>query len=270
MALLYSLSILCWWRTARRLGPAAGIAVAGALLVYPSYALLFHRLASDAVFAAAFALAALLAARVIESPTYGRSAALGLGVAAARLRSTGQPGALPARAARPAASRELAGPRWVASRHSRVAVLVPLLGWAAHNAVRADDFTVVRGGGHGLPLYRAFVVDRIVEPENGDATRELARAVQSDLLPREPYRSYGIDLEQFFTAGSSRMHEDLIGLSDRTWGWDDDYAHLGRVGREAVVAHPGDVRSRRRPRHVEAPVVAAVPARRRRRGDRDP
>ena len=121
-----------------------------------------------------------------------------------------------------------------------LAVLVPLLGWAAHNAMRADDFTVVRGGGHGLPLYRAFVVDRIVEPENGEATRELARAVQSDLLPREPYRSYGIDLEQFFTAGSSRMHEDLIGLSDRTWGWDDDYAHLGRVGREAVVAHPGD------------------------------
>ncbi len=29
MALLYSLSILCWWRTARRLGSAAGIAVAG-------------------------------------------------------------------------------------------------------------------------------------------------------------------------------------------------------------------------------------------------
>ncbi len=35
------------------------------------------------------------------------------------------------------------------------------------------------------------------------------------------------------------MHEDLIGLADRTWGWDDDYAHLARVGREAVRAHPG-------------------------------
>jgi hypothetical protein len=34
------------------------------------------------------------------------------------------------------------------------------------------------------------------------------------------------------------MHEDLIGLADRTWGWDDDYAHLARVGREAVRAEP--------------------------------
>ena len=61
-----------------------------------------------------------------------------------------------------------------------------------------------------------------------------------DLLPREPYRSYGIDLDTFFASGSARMHEDLIGLADRTWGWDDDYAHLARVGREAVRAHPGD------------------------------
>ena len=63
--------------------------------------------------------------------------------------------------------------------------------------------------------------------------------MQEDLLPREPYRAYGIDLDTFFTSGSARMHEDLIGLSDRTWGWDDDYAHLARVGREAVRAHPG-------------------------------
>ncbi len=120
-----------------------------------------------------------------------------------------------------------------------VAAVAPLLLWAGHNAVRADDLTVVRGAGHGLPLYRAFVVDRIVSPGNGEASRELARAVQEDLLPREPYRSYRIDLDTFFTAGSARMHEDLIGLSDRTWGWDDDYAHLARVGREAVRAHPG-------------------------------
>ena len=55
--------------------------------------------------------------------------------------------------------------------------------WVGHNAVRADDFTVVRGAGHGLPLYRAFVVDRIVDPANGEASRELARAVQGDLPP---------------------------------------------------------------------------------------
>jgi hypothetical protein len=119
------------------------------------------------------------------------------------------------------------------------AVVVPLAAWTAHNAVRADDFTLVRGGGQAVPLYRAFVVEGIVHPENGDATRELARAVARDLLLREPYRSYGIDLDKFFRSRSSRMQEDLVGLADRTWGWDDDYAHLSRVGWEAVRAHPG-------------------------------
>ena len=105
--------------------------------------------------------------------------------------------------------------------------------------MRGDDFTLGRGGGATLPLFRAFVADRIVEPDNGPATQELARAVARDLLPYEPYRSYGIDLPEFFSSGSARMHEDLTGLSDRTWGWDDDYAHLARVGREAVLEHPG-------------------------------
>ena len=36
------------------------------------------------------------------------------------------------------------------------------------------------------------------------------------------------------------MHDDLTVLSDRTWGWDDDYRQLGRVAREAIRAHPGD------------------------------
>jgi hypothetical protein len=120
-----------------------------------------------------------------------------------------------------------------------LAAIVPLLAWAGHNAIRVDDFTVARGGGATVPLFRAFARDTIVEPENGEATRELAAVVQRDLLPYEPYRSYGIDLEEFFSSGSARMHEDLIVLADRTWGWDDDYGHLGRVGREAVLEHPG-------------------------------
>jgi hypothetical protein len=90
-----------------------------------------------------------------------------------------------------------------------------------------------------VPLFRAFARDKIVEPENGEATRELARVVARELLPNEPYRSYGIDLDEFFTSGSARMHEDLTVLADREWGWDDDYGHLARVGREAVLEHPG-------------------------------
>jgi hypothetical protein len=238
MALLYAGSIVCWWRVARRCGPAVAVTVSLLLLVYPGYALLFHRLGSDALFAAGFAVAALLTARLVERPTWGRSAALGLGIALLVFtRPVAQllvllvplvlllPGPWRMRTARLAAL--------------GAAVVVPLGAWAAHNAVRADDFTLVRGGGQAVPLYRAFVVEGIVRPENGDATRELARAVERDLLPREPYRSYSIDLDGFFASRSSRMQEDLVGLADRTWGWDDDYAHLSRVGWEAVRAHPG-------------------------------
>jgi hypothetical protein len=238
MALLYAGSIVCWWRVARRCGPAVAVTVPLVLLVYPGYALLFHRLASDGLFAAAFAVAALLTARIVERPTWGRSAALGLGIGLLVLtRPVAQllvllvpfvlllPGPWRMRTARLAAL--------------AAAVVVPLGAWAAHNAVRADDFTLVRGGGQAVPLYRAFVVEGIVRPENGSATRELAREVARDLLPREPYRSYDIGLDDFFGSRSSRMHEDLVGLSDRTWGWDDDYAHLSRVGWEAVRAHPG-------------------------------
>ena len=237
MAALYTLAVLCWWRVGRAVGVAPGIVVAALVLAYPGYVLLFHRLASDALYAAAFALVALLTARLVEIRSPGRAAAVGLGLALLVLI---RPVSLILVLLAPALLlvREGWRPRVTALAALGVAAALPLLVWAGHNAARADDFTVVRGAGHGLPLYRAFVVDRIVSPENGDASRELARAVTDDLLPREPYRSYEIDLDAFFGSGSARMHEDLIGLADRTWGWDDDYAHLARAGREAVRAQP--------------------------------
>jgi hypothetical protein len=238
MAALYALAVLWWWRVGRTVGVAPGIALAALVLAYPGYVLLFHRLASDALYAAAFALAALATARFVETRTPGRAVALGLVLALLVLiRPVSQ--VLIVLAPLLLLGRGAWRPRLGSLAAFGVAAAVPLLLWAGHNAVRADDVTIVRGAGHGLPLYRAFVVDRIVSPENGEASRALARAVSDDLLPREPYRSYEIDLDTFFGSGSARMHEDLIGLADRTWGWDDDYARLARVGREAVRAHPG-------------------------------
>jgi hypothetical protein len=90
-----------------------------------------------------------------------------------------------------------------------------------------------------VPFYRAFLVDRIVRPDNGPASRELARAVRRDLLPQEPYRSYGIDLHTFFADSTPRMQEDLVALSNRLWGWKSDGRKLREVGVEAVRTHPG-------------------------------
>jgi Dolichyl-phosphate-mannose-protein mannosyltransferase len=237
-ALLYAVSILAWFLTARRFGAAAAIVTAVALLTYPGYVLVFHELSSDAVFAGAFALFAPLAVRVVDRPTAGRAAALGAGVALLVLvRPVNQ--VLLLLVALPLVAATTWRARLRTSAAFVLAAVLPLLAWAGHNAVRADDFTVARGGGAAVPLFRAFVRDVIVEPENGEATRELARAVERELLPNDPYRSYEIDLDRFFSSGSARMHEDLTVLADRTWGWDDDYGHLARVGREAVLAHPG-------------------------------
>ncbi len=233
---LYALSVVAWFSAARRVSPAVGVATGIAVLMWPGYVLLYHELSSDMLFAAAFALLALVLALTIERPTVSRGAALGGTVALLfAMRPTSV--VLLVLVLVPIFAARGRG-RLLCSGAFAIAAVVPLLAWAVHNQVRFDDFTIVRGGA-GLPLYRAFVEDRIVEPENGPATRAFAQVVRRELLPREPYRSYGITLDQFFSSGSFRMFEDLVVLDDQVWGWDDDYRHLSRVGREAVLAHPG-------------------------------
>src|SRR5262249_46395876 len=68
MAVLYAGSIVCWTAAARYFGSLVAIAVAAALLLYQGYALMFHELSSEPVFAAAFALWALFLVRATFAP----------------------------------------------------------------------------------------------------------------------------------------------------------------------------------------------------------
>ena len=186
---LYGAAVTAWFLAARTFGGRAALAMAAVLLLYPSYAILFHELASDAVFAVAFALWSLLAVRVLVAPSPWRFAAPRCRRCASRSRSPGQPGAARARAA-PARACDCRGAP--ASRPSAAFAVaaVSLLGlWTVHNGVRFGDYTVARGGNSRLPFERAFLFDRIVRPDNGPASRRLARAVETQLLPKEPYRS---------------------------------------------------------------------------------
>ena len=81
MALLYAGSIVCWAAAARHFGAWAAIAVAAVLLVYQGYALMFHEISSEPMFAAAFALWALLLTRAAFGPSVRRFALVGLGIA---------------------------------------------------------------------------------------------------------------------------------------------------------------------------------------------
>src|SRR5439155_8718916 len=53
------------------------------------------------------------------------------------------------------------------------------------------------------------------------------------------YKAYGVTLNEVFTSGSFRIHEDLYLLSDQVFGWESNYSILRKAGVEAVRAHSG-------------------------------
>lgn len=237
MAVLFAASIVAWSRVAGAFGGRTALLTSAALLLYPGYGILFHMLSSDSICAAAFAGWGFALSRAWLRPSPGRFAVLGAATAVAALTRPGyQVLAL-------AALLPLVLPlSWAARLRSTLAcagvVAVALGAWSVNNGLRYDDYAVARGGAAFFPFYRAFTEDRIVSPENGDASLELARMVRRELLPNEPYRSYRVSLEDYFSRGSPRMFEDAVVLSDRNRGWDSDYALLREVGVEAVRAHP--------------------------------
>ena len=238
MSLLYAGSILAWFLAARRFGGAAALLTAVVLLAYPSYGILFHEIASDSVFAMVFAAWALLAVRVVDRPTTAGFALLGAGVAALTL-------------VRPLNQVLLVlvvlafvlGTTWRSRFVWGAAYVLPVVAilglWTVHNGVRFGDYTVSRAGNTNWPIYRVYLFDKLVRPDNGPASREMADAVRQDLLPNEPYRSYGITLDRFFEEPSARFLEDMGALANRRWGWHSDQQILRDIAFEAIRTHPG-------------------------------
>ncbi len=233
MAVLFAGSVVAWSAAARTFGTRAALLVAVALLVYPAYALLFHEVSSEAPFAAAFALWAWLVVRAMRVPSAASWALAGAGVALLALIRPGN-AVLLAFVLLPLI---IAGPRRALAFFA--AGLLPLVAWGVLNGVRFGDYTLARGGNAVIPLYRAFITDKIVRPDNGPASRRLAEAVQRHLVTRDPYKSYGVTVAEVFRSGSFRIHEDFYLLSDEYFGWDSNYSVLRRTGIEAVRTHPG-------------------------------
>jgi hypothetical protein len=238
LGVLYAGSVVAWSAAAAVFGGRAALATAAALLAYPGYGILFHALSSDAIFAAALAAWAFVVTRAAVRMSVAYFAVAGLGVGVLALIRPGNQVLLVF-----AAFPLLVPASWRARGLCAAAFLaagVATLGaWALHNGVRYGDYTVARGGSAFVPFFRMYVTDHIVEPANGPASRELAVAVQRELLPLEPYRSYGVNIDTFFSKGSIRMHEDLVNLSDRQWGWGSNYSVLRRAAWEALRSHPG-------------------------------
>jgi hypothetical protein len=288
LALLFASSIVAWGAVALKFGPRTALLTTGVLLVYPGYGILFHGLASDALFAAAFAGWAVLLSRAILQPSVTSFLLAGLGMgllvlvrppnqvlivfvllplflaapwrrrlewgaaffvastvvsqgwkAAMELRYGDAVALPPSGAAVAAASLSLLvllAARW--PRRTLLLAVPLVVGAAALVAVRGVDVkspaeyarSAVQSPPSSVFLFRAFEIDRIISPENGPASRELADVVQRELLTQEPYRSYGIDLDEFFSSGSDRVFADLTSLPG---------VDLEAVTREAIRAHPG-------------------------------
>jgi hypothetical protein len=238
MAVLFAGSVVAWAAAARVYGARAALLVAAALLVYPAYGLMFHELSSEPVFAAAFALWALLVVRAAERPSVDRFVWVGFGLALLALIRPGN-ALLIVFAVFPLLVSAPWRARFTWAGTVVLAALAPLAAWAILNGLRFDDYALARGGNAIIPFYRAFISDKIVSPDNGPSSRRLAAAIRAHLLTRQPYKGYGVTLPQVFTSGSFRIHEDLYLLSDHVFGWKSNYAIERKAGIEAVKAHPG-------------------------------
>ena len=238
MALLFGLSVVAWTRTALVFGRRAALLTAVVLLAFPGYTILFHGLSSNAVFATAFAAFALALVRALVLPTPRRFAVLGLTVAVAAL-TRPESQLLIVVALLPLARALPWRRKFLCVGACLSVVLILLGGWTLNNGLRYGDYTVARRGVAYLPFFRAFTTDHIVSPANGPASRKLAAAVEANILTEQPYRAYGVTSQAFFARGKDREFADLLSLSDRTLGWDDNYSVLFHAGLEAVRTHPG-------------------------------
>jgi hypothetical protein len=237
MGVLYVAAVLATYLIGSFWSRSAGLASGLTILLYPGYGAMFHQVSSDALFAFGLVVWAVFICRTAASPT-GRKFALN-GLALFLLVMIRPPAALllPVFAAFPF----LVGGRMRERLRNATVFLVTagalLAGWAGYNDLRYGDFTISRLSAAQLPLYRALEVDRIVDPGNGPASRDLARALETDLLRREPYKSYGITLDEFLQVANGGW-SDLPSLSDRAWGWHKGYGKLRAVALEAIARHP--------------------------------
>jgi hypothetical protein len=289
LALLYAASIVAWSRVAYVFGARAAIGTSAVLLAYPGYGILFHGLASDALFAAAFASWAVLVSTAIVRPSVKTFLLVGFGLGLLVLvRPANQAlivftllpfllrapwsrrvpwaaaifvaSAVPTQAWKAFADRyyQIAlGLEPSAAVLGTAVLLLPLLfpsPWRRRVAVIVAAVAVptlvavvaVRGVAVGSPtsyvraaaqspsgdvfMFRAFEMDRIMSPDNGPASREMGRVVQRELLSKEPYRSYGVDLHEFFSSGSDRIFGDFTSLGG---------VDFRAATSEAIHRHPG-------------------------------
>ena len=258
-ALLYAASILAWSAVALTFGRVPALFGAALLLVYPAYATLYHQASSDAVFATALAVWALLLARALDGPRPGASSRSGVGLAVLVLIRPANQVLLPLAVIAPLVAYVAWRRRFALAAVCVLAAVLPLAAWALHNGLRYDDATVARGGRAWVPFLQVFTSNRTVSPENGPASERLAGLIEGEVLERPPFSPLDVSLEAYLRNGTNYETVRLIALSDRALGRGRGLRRPLRRGGRGDPRAPGDVLPRRG-RHVlgvPAPETAA-------------
>jgi hypothetical protein len=110
--------------------------------------------------------------------------------------------------------------------------------YSSYNYLRVGAFQVSTLGNAHMPFYRLYLQDRMIRPENGPKSLELARLVEDEILPLEVFRQYRVDRDMFFTYASQRMYNQLVATVVRVYGWDHQWLILKEAAMEAVKRDP--------------------------------
>jgi hypothetical protein len=239
IGVIYVLTIAAFYRIGLFWGRVPARVFAVTMIFFPDFAAQYHSVSSDALFSSVFYLWLMVVCMIAGAPTLPRFAAAALVFFLLILaRPSSQiyiiltlfPLLLPAISWQRRAAMALV---------YFVGAVAAILLWSSHNYYRYGDFTVSRTSNAQVPLARVYIKDKLTRPDNGKYSRELADLVERELLTREPYVSYQIDIDTFFTSGNPRMYFDLVGLSDEFYGWDADHEIMRKVALEALWRYPG-------------------------------
>ena len=234
----FLIAVACCYRMALPWGRRIAGLTAGAVIIHPWYGALYHRVDSDGVFAFVLIVWAAVAVSTARSTAkvvwIGHAALIALLVMA---RPAAQlyglfalmPLLLPDRPVRV---------RFAQSIVCASTLALVLLSYSALNEARYGYFGISRLTFAAQPFMRVLTKDRLVDPQNGPASQELAKAIEEQLLPYEPYRSLNMSVEELLRSESIRLYQDTVTVADRTWGWDSNYRRLLDVSVESIRANP--------------------------------
>lgn len=128
--------------------------------------------------------------------------------------------------------------RWICSILAFALAAVLTTAYMGFNYWRNGQFCIARLGGASVPFYRMFLQERLIRPENGPRSAELADLARRKVLGHETFQKYGIDERTFFQFTTSRMFDALFRASVEERGWDDDFQLFQDAAWECMSANP--------------------------------